>query len=154
MPHDTVDKPMAPGQGYHGELLLYRSDRRPPTLATLQRHRRHAAQGQPDRRLGDVVSGALRVGSDHIAARSTPVPGLCRGALPSLILFVTGQDSLGTVATTELVAVEVVRALCGSVGLIAAVPLTTVLAALVPTEAPPEVQAHPTGDGGAHRSRS
>jgi hypothetical protein len=62
--------------------------------------------------------------------------------------FVTGQDSLGTIATTEIVAVEVVRALCGSVGLIAAVPLTTVLAALVTTEAPPEVQARPTGDGG------
>jgi hypothetical protein len=64
-------------------------------------------------------------------------------ALPLLILFVTGQDSLGTVATTEVVAVEVVRALCGSVGLIAAVPLTTVLAALVATEEPPPAQAQP-----------
>ena len=42
-------------------------------------------------------------------------------------------------ATTEIVAVEVVRALCGSVGLIAAVPLTTVLAALVVTEEAPEL---------------
>jgi hypothetical protein len=45
------------------------------------------------------------------------------------------------VTTTELVAVEVVRALCGSVGLIAAVPLTTMLAALVATETP---ASHPT----------
>jgi hypothetical protein len=45
-------------------------------------------------------------------------------------------------------AVEVVRALCGSVGLIAAVPLTTVLRALLTTEAPPEIQARPTDDGG------
>jgi hypothetical protein len=71
-------------------------------------------------------------------------------ALPLLILFVTGQDSLGTVATTEIVAVEVVRALCGSVGLIAAVPLTTVLAALVVTddrlEAPPTAgEGQPSG---------
>jgi hypothetical protein len=65
-------------------------------------------------------------------------------ALPLLILFVTGQDSLGTVATTEIVAVEVVRALCGSVGLIAAVPLTTILAALVATEEPSPGQAHAT----------
>jgi hypothetical protein len=42
----------------------------------------------------------------------------------------------------------VVRALCGSVGLIAAVPLTTVLAALVATEAPPDLQRDPTADGG------
>jgi hypothetical protein len=45
------------------------------------------------------------------------------------VLFTTGGDSLGTVATAEAVAVEIVRTLCGSIGLIAAVPLTTVLAA-------------------------
>jgi hypothetical protein len=50
------------------------------------------------------------------------------------------------VATTEIVAVEVVRALCGSVGLIAAVPLTTVLAALVATEEPPPAPAQPAAD--------
>ena len=39
-------------------------------------------------------------------------------------------------ATTEVVAVEVVRALCGSVGLIAAVPLTTLLAVGLALEEP------------------
>src|SRR4030095_15712533 len=51
------------------------------------------------------------------------------------------------VVTTEIVAVEVVRALCGSVGLIAAVPLTTVLAALVATEEPPSAPASATPGG-------
>jgi YibE/F-like protein len=121
--HDTFSRLIAPGQGYQGELLLDCSDRRPPTLATLQRRRRHAASGQPDRRQAALVSGALRVGRDHIAATvNTLFLAYAGAALPSLILFVTGQDSLGTVATIELVAVEVVRALCGSVGLIAAVP--------------------------------
>ena len=45
------------------------------------------------------------------------------------MLFTTSGDSLGTVATSEAVAVEIVRSLCGSIGLIAAVPLTTLLAA-------------------------
>jgi uncharacterized membrane protein len=91
-----------------------------------------------------LVTGALRVGRDHIAATvNTLFLAYAGAALPLLILFVTGQDSLGTVATTEVVAVEVVRALCGSVGLIAAVPLTTVLAALVATEEPPAPQTHP-----------
>ncbi len=63
------------------------------------------------------------MGRDHIAATvNTLFLAYAGAALPSLILFVIGQDSLGTVATTETVAVEVVRALCGSVGLIAAVP--------------------------------
>jgi uncharacterized membrane protein len=91
-----------------------------------------------------LVGGALRVGRDHIAATvNTLFLAYAGAALPLLILFVTGQDSLGTVVTTEVVAVEVVRALCGSVGLIAAVPLTTVLAALVATEEPPPAQAQP-----------
>jgi uncharacterized membrane protein len=99
-------------------------------------------QANPTAGFAALVGSALRVGRDHIAATvNTLFLAYAGAALPLLILFVTGQDSLGTVATTELVAVEVVRALCGSVGLIAAVPLTTVLAALVATEAP---AAHPT----------
>jgi uncharacterized membrane protein len=101
-------------------------------------------QANPTAGFAALVGGALRVGRDHIAATvNTLFLAYAGAALPLLILFVTGQDSLGTVATTEVVAVEVVRALCGSVGLIAAVPLTTVLAALVATEEPPPAQAQP-----------
>jgi uncharacterized membrane protein len=106
-------------------------------------------QANPTAGMAALVAGALRVGRDHIAATvNTLFLAYAGAALPLLIFFVTGQDSLGTVATTEVVAVEVVRALCGSVGLIAAVPLTTVLAALVATEAPPELQPDPAADGG------
>jgi len=102
-------------------------------------------QANPTIGFAALVGGALRVGRDHIAATvNTLFLAYAGAALPLLILFVTGQDSLGTVATTEIVAVEVVRALCGSVGLIAAVPLTTVLAALVATEEPLPAPAQPT----------
>jgi uncharacterized membrane protein len=101
-------------------------------------------QANPTAGTAALVGGALRVGRDHIAATvNTLFLAYAGAALPLLILFVTGQHSLGTVATTEVVAVEVVRALCGSVGLIAAVPLTTVLAALVATEEPAQAPAQP-----------
>jgi uncharacterized membrane protein len=104
-------------------------------------------QANPTAGFAALVGGALRVGRDHIAATvNTLFLAYAGAALPSLILFVTGQDSLSTVVTTEIVAVEVVRALCGSVGLIAAVPLTTVLAALVATEEAPDFQLHASGD--------
>ena len=104
-------------------------------------------QANPTAGFAALVGGALRVGRDHIAATvNTLFLAYAGAALPSLILFVTGTDSLGTVVTTEIVAVEVVRALCGSVGLIAAVPLTTVLAALVATEEAPDFQLHASGD--------
>jgi uncharacterized membrane protein len=102
-------------------------------------------QANPTAGFAALVGGALRVGRDHIAATvNTLFLAYAGAALPLLILFVTGQDSLGTVATTEIVAVEMVRALCGSVGLIAAVPLTTVLAALVVIEEAPEPGPQPT----------
>ena len=106
-------------------------------------------QANPTAGFAALVGGALRVGRDHIAATvNTLFLAYAGAALPLLILFVTGQDSLGTVATTEVVAVEVVRALCGSVGLIAAVPLTTVLAALVATQEPQPAQARPAVGAG------
>jgi uncharacterized membrane protein len=107
-------------------------------------------QANPTAGFAALVGGALRVGRDHIAATvNTLFLAYVGAALPLLILFVTGQDSLGTVATTEVVAVEVVRALCGSVGLIAAVPLTTVLAALVATQASPPAPTQ-LADGARH----
>jgi uncharacterized membrane protein len=49
--------------------------------------------------------------------------------MPLLILFSLSQQHLGLIASSEVVAVEVVRTLVGSIGLVAAVPITTWLAA-------------------------
>jgi uncharacterized membrane protein len=93
-------------------------------------------RADPDAGFGELVAGALAVGRDHVAATvNTLFLAYVGASLPLLVLFVTSGDSFGTVATAEAVAVEVVRTLCGSIGLIAAVPLTTVLAAAL---APPE----------------
>lgn len=57
-------------------------------------------------------------------------------SLPLLLLFaLSSQDPL-TVLNSEVVAVEVIRALVGSIGIVAAVPLTTLVAAMlmVPAE--------------------
>jgi uncharacterized membrane protein len=96
-------------------------------------------RADPGAGFGELVRGALTVGRDHIAATvNTLFLAYAGASLPLLVLFVTGGDSFGTVATAEAVAVEVVRTLCGSVGLVAAVPLTTLLAAAL---APPEARA-------------
>jgi len=99
-----------------------------------------------------LTRGALAVGRDHVSATvNTLFLAYAGASLPLLVLFVSGGEALGTVATTEVMAVEVVRALCGSVGLIAAVPLTTLLAASLALEeeaAGPEAAA-PAGTGRA-----
>ena len=52
-----------------------------------------------------------------------------------LLLFSASSRSLGFVANSEVVAVEIVRTMCGSIGLVAAVPVATGLAAVVATSA-------------------
>jgi uncharacterized membrane protein len=93
-------------------------------------------RADPTASFGKLVTGALAVGRDHIAATvNTLFLAYAGASLPLLVLFTTSGDSLGTVATAEAVAVEVVRSLCGSIGLIAAVPLTTLLAAALTGQA-------------------
>ncbi|MFD3941589.1 YibE/F family protein [Streptomyces sp. NPDC058579] len=89
---------------------------------------------QADPRLGPrgLYRAGIRIGRDHIASVvNTLVLAYAGAALPLLLLFSIAQSSVGTVANSELVAEEIVRTLVGSIGLVASVPVTTVLAALV-----------------------
>ena len=52
-------------------------------------------------------------------------------SLPLLLLFQEAGQSISSVSTREVVAVEIVRALVGSIGLVASVPISTALAAAV-----------------------
>ena len=80
----------------------------------------------------DLSRSAMRIGRDHVASTvNTLALAYAGAALPVLILLVQSRQSLGTVANSETVAVEIVRTLVGSIGLIASVPLTTWLAARV-----------------------
>ncbi|MFF2062733.1 YibE/F family protein [Streptomyces sp. NPDC058200] len=79
-----------------------------------------------------LYRAAIRIGRDHIASVvNTLVLAYAGAALPLLLLLSIAQSSMGTVANSELVAEEIVRTLVGSIGLVASVPVTTALAALV-----------------------
>lgn len=84
-----------------------------------------------DLRASELFSRGLRVGRDHIASMvNTLLMAYAGASLPLVVLFVLSDQSLGAVANSEVVAVEIVRTLVGSIGLVAAVPLTTWLAAI------------------------
>ncbi|WP_406158837.1 YibE/F family protein [Streptomyces canus] len=86
-----------------------------------------------------LYRAGIRIGRDHIASVvNTLVLAYAGAALPLLLLFSIAQSSVGTVANSELVAEEIVRTLVGSIGLVASVPVTTVLAALVVSADRPE----------------
>ena len=94
-----------------------------------------------------LYRSAVRIGRDHIASTvNTLVLAYAGASLPLLILFTLADFSFADTLTSEVVAQEVVRTLVGSIGLIASVPITTGLAALVVTKEPV-----PHGDP-AHRN--
>ncbi|MFJ3306093.1 YibE/F family protein [Streptomyces sp. NPDC086549] len=79
-----------------------------------------------------LYRAGIRIGRDHIASVvNTLVLAYAGAALPLLLLFSIAQSSVATVANSELVSEEIVRTLVGSIGLVASVPVTTALAALV-----------------------
>ena len=80
----------------------------------------------------DLYASAVRIGRDHIASTvNTLVLAYAGASLPLLILFSLSSRPLGELITTEIVAEEIVRTLVGSIGLVASVPITTLLAATV-----------------------
>jgi len=82
----------------------------------------------------DLYRRAMRIGRDHIASTvDTLVLAYAGASLPLLLLFTLASRPIGDVVTGGLVAEEIVRTLVGGIGLVASVPVTTGLAALVAT---------------------
>jgi uncharacterized membrane protein len=80
---------------------------------------------------GGLFRAAMRIGQDHVAATvNTLVLAYAGASLPMLLMFSLGRGDYGTLVNFEFVAEEIVRTLVGSLGLVAAVPLTTVIAIL------------------------
>jgi uncharacterized membrane protein len=83
----------------------------------------------PDLPRARLFRSGMRIGRDHVASTVNTLALAYVGAsMPVLLLFVLTNQSLGTVANGEIVATEIFRTLVGSIGLIASVPITTLLA--------------------------
>ncbi len=87
-------------------------------------------QANPGLGTSGLFDAGLRIGRDHIASTvNTLLLAYAGAAMPVLILFSLSAQPLTVIASSEVVAVEIVRTLVGSIGLVAAVPITTWLAA-------------------------
>jgi uncharacterized membrane protein len=76
-----------------------------------------------------LFNSAMRIGQDHVAATvNTLVLAYAGASLPMLLMFSLARGNYGNLVNFEFIAEEIVRTLVGSLGLIAAVPLTTAIA--------------------------
>ena len=88
------------------------------------------APGAASRR--DLFRSAIRIGRAHVAsAVNTIVLAYAGTALPLLLLISAGGQPISDLLTSQVLATEIVRAAVGTLGLVAAVPITTALATLV-----------------------
>lgn len=89
----------------------------------------------------------MEVGREHIASLVNTLVLVYAGASLPLLLFLTASDvPIAAALNREIVATEAVRTLVGSIALVAAVPLTTLLAAYVAVRTP----AASAGGGHVH----
>lgn len=75
---------------------------------------------------------AMRIGRSHVASTvNTLVLAYVGATLPLMLVFSALELPFGVAVSQEVVAQEVVRGLVGGLGIVAAVPVTTAIAALV-----------------------
>ncbi len=86
----------------------------------------------PSIKFKDLYLRAMDVGRDHIASVvNTLVLVYTGAALPLLLLFINSPRPFGQVINHEVIAEEIIRTLVSSIGLILAVPITTLLTAYI-----------------------
>lgn len=91
-------------------------------------------EANPDYTVRDLYRTGVHIGRDHIASTvNTLVLAYAGAALPLLLFYSNVGIGISESVTSEIIAVEIIRTLVGSIGLVSAVPLTTLLAALVVT---------------------
>jgi uncharacterized membrane protein len=79
-----------------------------------------------------LYRAATRVGRAHIASVvNTMILAYAGASLPLLLLLTASDARLGELVTEQLIAQEIVRSVVGTLGLIAAVPITTALATYI-----------------------
>ena len=109
----------------------------------------------PNFRFRDLYNSAMRIGQDHVAATvNTLVLAYAGASLPMLLMFSLAKGDYAYLVNFSFIAEEIVRTLVGSLGLIAAVPLTTAIAIFFATRAESlgkwEQFLGPEGDGHSH----
>jgi uncharacterized membrane protein len=111
-------------------------------------------QANPAQGLALLFRRTISVGRDHIAATvNTLVLAYVGASLPVLLVFAVGNTPFATAVNGEVVAENVIATLVGSIGLVAAVPATTALAAPLATRLPPRALPH-EAHGHVHWRRS
>lgn len=89
-------------------------------------------EANPELKVKELYKRGMKVGRDHFASTVNTLFLAYAGASITLLLLFTFMqppfDSLGRILNNEMVATEIMRTLIGSMGIILAIPITTLIA--------------------------
>lgn len=86
----------------------------------------------PSLKMWELYGKALKVGKDHMGAViNTLILAYTGASLPLVLLLYVSDTPALELINREVIATEIVRSIVGSIGLILAVPLTTLIAAFL-----------------------
>jgi uncharacterized membrane protein len=86
----------------------------------------------PSLNMRETFLRAIHIGQDHVAATvNTLVLSYTGASLPLLLVFTLAQGSYQYLINSEMLSEEIVRTLVGSLGLVFAVPISTLIATLI-----------------------
>ncbi|AXT85748.1 YibE/F family protein [Aeromicrobium sp. A1-2] len=106
---------------------------------------------QPAARGASLFASAMRIGRDHIASSVYTLVFAYAGSAMTVLLLITAyQRGLAEMATTEEIGTEIVRTLVGAIGLVLAVPVTTLFAVWLAPKATEPDQLEIVTAGGSH----
>lgn len=89
----------------------------------------------PEANFQNLFNAGMNVGRDVMGTMSnTLILAYTGAALPLLLLLVANNMSLSKILNMEMIAVEAVRALAGSIGLVLCIPITALVSAFMYSE--------------------
>ncbi len=86
----------------------------------------------PRAHFGELMNSGLKVGKDVMSTMvNTLILAYVGSFMPLLIIYITSNAPFIHSLNTELLCIEVIRGLCGSIGLILTIPLTCIIASFM-----------------------
>ncbi|WP_432662881.1 YibE/F family protein [Wukongibacter baidiensis] len=86
----------------------------------------------PNMTFAGLIASGLKVGRDIMATMvNTLILAYVGGAMPILLVFHFMKMPLGRLVSMEILSTEIIRSLCGSIGLVSTIPLTSLVASMM-----------------------
>jgi len=86
----------------------------------------------PDMKFHAILKSGMNIGRDIMGTMAnTLILAYVGGSLNTIMLLLTYQNSLGQMLNLEMIATELLKSVCGSIGILFTIPITAIMTAIL-----------------------